>query len=117
MDIRRGHAIRVNTLLTQGVGRVLYPITKVGDAMRGILGRFRVDVTAHYDDGRVHGRSWEMSAVMALLHKPGTYSGTVESYDHSTGLVSFGPVGGVDIKSTIPGVIFWHHLPWVHLPG
>jgi len=83
--------------------------------MLELLTMFRMDVDAMYDQGRVHGRSWEMAATMAILGKEGTYSGTVSSYNRSTGLVTFGPVGGVNIKSTLNNVVFWYDIPYVRI--
>lgn len=44
----------------------------------------------------IRGDSWEMAAVMAMMGRPGAYSGSLDLY--SAGLATFGPVRGVNVK-------------------
>lgn len=48
---------------------------------------------------KVNADSWEMAGVMALLNRPGAYSGKITSYEN--GIVTFGSVNGIDIKRTM----------------
>lgn len=45
---------------------------------------------------KVNADSWEMAGVMALINRPGAYSGRVTSYIN--GIVTFGSVNGIDVK-------------------
>jgi len=47
----------------------------------------------------IRGDSWEMAAVMAMMGRPGAYSGSLELY--SAGLATFGPVRGVNVKKRL----------------
>jgi len=47
----------------------------------------------------IEGDSWEMAAVMAMVNRPGAYSGSLDRY--SAGLAFFGPVRGVSVKERL----------------
>ena len=49
---------------------------------------------------KVGGRSWEMSAAMALIGRNGVYSGEVESFTPPLSF-TFGKVPGINIKEKL----------------
>uniref|UniRef100_A0A2V0R9H0 Uncharacterized protein n=1 Tax=viral metagenome TaxID=1070528 RepID=A0A2V0R9H0_9ZZZZ len=61
----------------------------------------------------VEGRSWEMSAAMALLNKDGVYSGVVDMYEPPRRF-SFGAVPAIDTKRKLSRKLITHiELPRV----
>lgn len=59
----------------------------------------------------VEGRSWEMSAAMALLNEEGVYSGVVDMYKPPRHF-SFGAVPAVDVKRKL----FRKLITYIELP-
>jgi hypothetical protein len=66
-------------------------------------------------DVLVEGNSWEMAAVMAVLAKPGAYSGTVVDYVKNE-RVTFGPVPGLRAKRKLAtNLITMNEIPTISL--
>jgi hypothetical protein len=111
-DARDGNAYRA-------VGRsfVDSQLLDVSCGMRSLLSEIstHISVRSPVDIG---GSSWEMSAVMALIGRPGTYTGTVDSVELEGGgiRITFGAVPFVGMKSEIKQVVTSTELSSVLVP-
>lgn len=71
----------------------------VSDDIISLLKSFNIKYVSLKRDFKVGGRSWEMSATMSLLGRPGCYTGEIEYITDK--IIKFGTTPGVDSKRKV----------------
>jgi hypothetical protein len=108
-----GDMVRVR--LTFGTGPLdIRNIIDVSEQMESLLKRLHVVAIEAMFHELIHGRSWEMAAIMGALSMPGTYSGTVEGVHGN--IVKFGPIRGLKYKRELGEIKTYIDIPQVGIP-